>query len=125
MQPAVAKQIKSAAQHVKDHGYTVIKNFISKRQCQAAINEIDNLIENFQPTTENTTVFDAVSGSSKHRLSKYFLDSSDKVSFFFEPKALVDGKIVVPKLQSINKIGHSLHEHNKIFEDITYAPGVW
>jgi phytanoyl-CoA hydroxylase len=33
--------------------------------------------------------------------------------------------MVVPKRQSINKIGHSLHEHNKLFEDITYTPGVW
>ena len=26
---------------------------------------------------------------------------------------------------AINKVGHSLHEHNKIFEEITYTPGVW
>lgn len=125
MQPAVAKQIKSAALHVKDHGYTVIKNFISKAQCQQAIQEIDRLIDAFEPSPENITIFDAVSGSSKHRLSKYFLDSSDKVSFFYEPKAWANGKMTVPKRQAINKIGHSLHEHNKIFENITYTAGVW
>ena len=26
---------------------------------------------------------------------------------------------------AINKIGHSLHEQNKIFQDITYTDGVW
>lgn len=123
MQPVLARQISEAAKHVKEHGYAVIKNFISPQKCEAAIQEIDRLVDDFEPSAENTTIFDV--GESKHRLSKYFLDSSDKVSFFFEPKAWADGKMVTPKRQSINKIGHSLHEKNKIFEDITYTPGVW
>lgn len=71
------------------------------------------------------TVFGSTNNNSKHRSNQHFLDSADKVSFFFEPKALEDGKMIVPKRQAINKIGHALHEHNKIFEDITYTPGVW
>jgi ectoine hydroxylase-related dioxygenase (phytanoyl-CoA dioxygenase family) len=97
MQAALAQQIKQAAKNIQDHGYTVIKNFITPQTCQAAINEIDRLVDAFEPTAENTTIFDAVSGSSSHRLSKYFIESSDKVSFFFEPKAWKDGKMAVPK----------------------------
>lgn len=109
MQAAIIHQIKEAAKHIEDHGYAVIKNFISREACQVAINEIDRLVDAFEPNAENTTIFDAVSGSSSHRLSKYFIDSSDKVSFFFEPKAWENNKMVVPKRQAINKIGHALH----------------
>ena len=58
------------------------------------------------------TIFGGSDGTAPHRFSKYFLDSSDKVSFFFEPKAFKDGKLTVSKEKAINKIGHSLHEHN-------------
>jgi hypothetical protein len=46
------------------------------------------------------------------------------VRFFFEKNVWKDGKLLYPKREAINKIGHNLHEHNKIFENITYAEGV-
>jgi phytanoyl-CoA hydroxylase len=39
----------------------------------------------------------------------YFLTSGDKVRFFFEPDAIIDGTLSKPKHLAINKIGHSLH----------------
>jgi hypothetical protein len=50
-----------------------------------------------------------VFGQGQHMHSKYFLDSADKVSFFYERNALKDGKLIVPKNYAFNKIGHSLH----------------
>lgn len=50
----------------------------------------------------------------------YFLQSSDKVRYFFEEKAFENGKLIAPKLHSVNKIGHALHEKKKIFGEITY-----
>jgi hypothetical protein len=60
--------------------------------------------------------------SDKRNIFKedYFLKSSDKVSYFFEEKAFKDGKLIMPKLHSVNKIGHALHEYNNIFKEITY-----
>lgn len=86
---------------------------------------MDRLIDEFQPTPENMIVFGSTNGNSTHRFSKYFLESSDKVRCFFEPKALHEGQMVVPKRQAINKVGHALHEHNKIFGNITHSPGTW
>lgn len=71
--------------------------------------EIDRLVDGFEPTKEQITIFDGETGKSSHRHSKYFLDSADKVSFFFESKAWQDGKLNTSKRESINKIGHSLH----------------
>jgi phytanoyl-CoA hydroxylase len=41
----------------------------------------------------------------------YFLGSGDKIRFFFEEEAfLADGSLRQEKAQSINKIGHALHD---------------
>jgi phytanoyl-CoA hydroxylase len=42
----------------------------------------------------------------------YFLESGDKVRFFFEERAFsADGStLAVPKLEAVNKVGHNLHE---------------
>ena len=50
MQAHIAKQILNSAQHIKDHGYAIVKNFISPQQCQEAKNEIDRLVDNFEPS---------------------------------------------------------------------------
>jgi phytanoyl-CoA hydroxylase len=119
----IAPRIREAAHHLKQHGYTVIRNFLPSQQCQEAIDEVDRLVDNFEPTAENITIFGG-EGGKNHKFSKYFMESSDKVRFFFEPKAWQNDKLTVPKRMSINKIGHALHEHNKIFERITYTQGV-
>lgn len=68
---------------------------------------------NYEPTPDRLSIFTSETTSKK--VEQYFLDSADKVSLFFEKGAYKDGKLVVPKSESINKIGHALHEHNKLF----------
>lgn len=49
---------------------------------------------------------------------QYFLDSASRISAFFEPSALDPTdphKLVVPKEQSINKIGHALCQLDPVF----------
>jgi phytanoyl-CoA hydroxylase len=55
---------------------------------------------------------------------QYFLDSSSRISAFFEPSALDPEdpkKLVVPKEQSINKIGHALCQLDPVFREQTLA----
>ena len=66
-------------------------------------------MNNFEPTPENITIFGGEDGKSQHRFSSYFIESSDKVRFFFESKAWKDGQLIVPKNLAINKVGHALH----------------
>ena len=41
---------------------------------------------------------------------RYFLDSNDKIRYFFETDAFDDnGKLQLPKDSCLNKIGHALH----------------
>lgn len=50
----------------------------------------------------------------------YFLDSGDKISYFFEVNAVgPDGELLVEPMLALNKIGHALHELNDVFREIT------
>src|SRR5260370_14374209 len=50
----------------------------------------------------------------------YFLESGDKIRFFFEEHAfLPDGSLRQTKGQSINKIGHALHDRDPIFDQFS------
>ena len=51
---------------------------------------------------------------------EYFLSSSDKIHFFFEEQAfLTDGTLRQSKEQSINKIGHALHDLDPVFREFS------
>lgn len=73
MQKALISKIRDATEHLHHHGYAIVRDFISPQTCEAAIQEIDRLIDHFKPTSENMTIFDATTGQSQHRFSKHFL----------------------------------------------------
>ena len=55
----------------------------------------------------------------------YFLTSGDKIRYFFEENAFnEDGELKQSKEDSINKVGHALHDLDDIFEKHTYDPRV-
>jgi phytanoyl-CoA hydroxylase len=55
----------------------------------------------------------------------YFLGSGDKIRFFFEEHAfLPDGSLRQAKEQSINKIGHALHDLDPVFDRFSRSPEI-
>jgi hypothetical protein len=56
---------------------------------------------------------------------KYFLESSDKVSYFFEAGAVDEnGKLMVESKIALNKVGHALHWLNPTFKKHTFSEKV-
>ena len=96
-----------------DNGYLIIENFKTSDECDELINRSKQLIEE-QDFNNQQSVFDTVSQS--HNDDSYFLESGDKIRFFFEEKAnLEKDNIRTNKLYIVNKIGHALHDLDKKF----------
>ena len=91
-----------------NNGYLIIEDFKTQKECDELINRSKELIEE-QDFNNQQSVFDTVSQS--HNDDNYFLESGDKIRFFFEEKANLDEENVKTNKQYIvNKIGHALHD---------------
>ena len=91
-----------------DNGYLIIEDFKTPQECDELIQRSKELIEE-QDFNNQQSVFDTVSQS--HNDDNYFLESGDKIRFFFEEKANLDEENVKTNKQYIvNKIGHALHD---------------
>ena len=100
------------------NGYLIIENFFKINECDILINKAEKLIDNFDPKTIKS-IFDTK--NQDHVEDKYFLESGDKIRFFFEDKAFdKNGKLIKEKKFSINKIGHTLHDLDEDFYNFSH-----
>lgn len=102
-------------------GYLVLENFVSNEDVEAMRKECYTLVEDMNPA-EHQTVFSTVRQS--HR-NDYFINSADRIGFFFEEGAMSDaGELKVDKHRSLNKIGHALHQLCPAFKKVTFGDKV-
>lgn len=95
-------------------GFLILENFISTAQCDLLIQRAKELINDFKPEADKT-VFSAK--DQRHAKNQYFLESGEKVHFFFEENAFDEnGTLIKDKSVAINKIGHGMHDADPIFD---------
>src|ERR1043166_8739756 len=104
------------AQYDRD-GFLVLENFIPAGACDALRARANQLVHDFDPTG----VVSIFSTREQTRTSDdYFLNSGDKIRFFFEENAFnPDGTLRQSKEESINKIGHALHDLDPVFDQFS------
>lgn len=95
-------------------GFLVLKNLISDEACDRLRARAQELVRDFDPRG----IVSIFSTHEQTRTSdEYFLESGDKIRFFFEENAFnPDGTLRQSKEESINKIGHALHDLDPVFE---------
>lgn len=103
-----------------NNGYLVIPGFYSAAACDALIDRAAQLARSYDyrgqasvfQTNEQTRTSDA-----------YFLASGDNISFFFEKDAFDEkGALRQPVENSLNKIGHAMHDLDAVFETFSRSP---
>src|SRR5712691_245958 len=101
-------------------GFLVLENFVDSKTCDGLRARAEALVQGFNPKG-------VVSIFSTHEQTRttddYFLESGDKIRFFFEEDAfLADGSLRQTKERSINKIGHALHDLDPVFDEFSRTP---
>ena len=98
-------------------GFLLLADFVDDEACDRLRARAEELVRDFDPRG----VVSIFSTYEQTRTSDdYFLESGDKIRFFFEENAFhPDGTLRQSKERSINKIGHALHDLDPVFSRVS------
>jgi phytanoyl-CoA hydroxylase len=101
-------------------GYLVLPGFVDAASCRALMARADELIAAFDPEAHRS-VF--TTDDQTRTSDEEFLASGGGISFFYEAEAFgADGRLDRPLHESINKIGHALHDLDPVFSAFSRNP---
>ena len=101
-----------------EEGFLVIEQFYDYSECDNLRNRSKKLINDFEHSSVGS-IFDT--NDQKHAEDDYFLESGDKIRFFFEKNSFdKNGKLNNSVDLVINKIGHALHDLDSVFFNFSH-----
>ncbi|MBJ7539510.1 phytanoyl-CoA dioxygenase family protein [Marinomonas transparens] len=102
-----------------EEGYLVIESLVLESVCGALKERVAFLMGDFDPDSVRS-IF--TTNEQTRHADRYFMESAEKVSFFFEEEAFdASGNLKQSLALSINKIGHGLHSQDDVFRDFSLS----
>jgi phytanoyl-CoA hydroxylase len=123
MEPDNKRALDELAASYQQNGYAVLEHFLTGDEVRQIRDETRRLIRDESRSHANKL---QIFGNEFNMKSRYFLDSSDKICYFFEKSAvnLDTLELLMPEEQSLAKIAHALHCLNPVFKRITTSKKV-
>ena len=104
----------------REAGVLILRDFVSRDACDRLRQRMLEMVDDFDPT-EVRTVFSTTSDA--HQADDYFVSSGDKIRFFLEDGAFdADGNLRQSKIDSLNKVGHAMHDLDPVFDAFSRTP---
>ncbi len=103
-----------------EFGFLILRDFVSVEACDRLRARAAELTEELDPAAVRS-VFSALQQTQLG--DSYFEESGDKIRFFFESDAFDDnGELRQSKIDSLNKIGHAMHDLDPVFDAFSRTP---
>ena len=104
----------------RQFGVIVLRDFVSRESCRKLQQRANELVAEFDPA-EVRSVFSTTRQTQLD--DDYFIESGDKIRFFLEDDAFDDrGELRQSKENSLNKMGHAMHDLDPVFDAFSRTP---
>ena len=101
-------------------GVLILENYVAVDDCRRLRERALELVDEFDPQSVRS-IFSAMKQTQLG--DKYFEESGDKIRFFFEHDAFdSDGNLRQSKQDSLNKMGHAMHDLDPVFDAFSRTP---
>jgi len=110
-------------EHFNSKGYLIINGFWESSTVDQLEERMGYILQSFDYDSVNT-IF--TTDEQCRKTDDYFLESGNKIRFFWEEKAWDEnGKLVSKPSECINKVGHALHDLDERFAKVSYDPRIY
>ena len=104
----------------RSDGVIVLQDFVSESACRQLRDRTLELVSEFDADSVRS-IFSALEQTQLG--DSYFEESGDKIRFFFEYDAFDDdGNLRQSKENSLNKMGHAMHDLDPVFDAFSRTP---